>query len=192
MSRKIHAPDELLLLYAETKSLLYGASSSMQNLIAHSGGIAKESCSEKKCAGKPWISPIDGIMRCAKCSRLWPMEQKDLGRNEFQDTRRGVLSIGELRLRLGDFAVILKHVQEIVPWAFVAWYVLVLAPTREADESGPAEGLGVPLELVPERMQKLKREGAIDAPPGITLYRVRQWVGEARAETMRQVWRAGI
>ena len=191
MSRRIHSADELLREYAETKSLLYGASSSMQNLVAHSGGIVADECFNKKCSGRPKRLPdADGVLgwRCSACKKAWSIVQKDLGRNEFQDTRRGVMSIGELRIRLGDFAVILKHVQANAPWAFVAWYVHVLAPTREADESGPAEGLGVPLDLVPERMHKLKKEGSIDPPPGITLYRVRQWVDEAREETMRQIW----
>lgn len=194
MSRKIHSADELLRRYAEARTLLSGAKA--QNLIAHSGGTCALLCANRECAGSPRRVLEDGIprWRCAKCRKLWPIEEKDLGRREFQDTRRGIVSIGEQRVRLGDFAVILRRVQERLPWQCAAWYVHVLAPTYEADENGPSVGLGVPLDLVPGRMQKLERAGEIDPLPfgGLTVYRVKRWISAARAEAMRQVWDAGL
>lgn len=194
MSRKIHSADELLRQYAETRSLL--SSAKAQNLIAHSGGICALLCSTKDCAGSPRRTMEDGIsvLRCSKCKKLWPLEEKDLGRREFMDTRRGIRTIGEQRIRLGDFTVILQRVRKKLPEQFTAWYVHVLAPTYEEQDGGPAVGLGVPLDLVPDRLLKLERERRIDPLPmgSITLYRVRQWIGEARKETMRQVWIAGV
>lgn len=194
MSRRIHSADELLRQYAETRSLLSTAKA--QNLIAHSGGICALLCATKDCAGSPRRSMEDGIsvLRCSKCKKLWPLEEKDLGRKEFTDTRRGIRTIGAQRIRLGDLTVILQRVQKKLPEQFTAWWVHVLAPTYEADARGGDTGLGVPLDLVPERLLKLERSGEIDPLPmgSITLYRVRKWIAEARKETMRQVWIAGI
>jgi len=192
MSRKIHSADELLRRYAEARSLLSGAQA--QNLIAHSGGTCALLCSNRDCAGSPRRVLDDGIPRwhCTKCKKLWPIEVNHLGRRQFQDTRRGIVTIGEQRVRLGDFAVILKHVQEKLPCAFTAWYVHVLAPTFEATDERPAIGLGVYLEEVPARMVKLEREGAIDPLPvgQLTHYRVRSWIQSARDAAMSgvRVW----
>lgn len=195
MSRKIHSADELLRRYAEERSLLSGAKA--QNLIAHSGGICALYCVNKHCAGGPTKSLAENglyVLRCSVCQKPWKLDEKDLGRREFQDTRRGIVSIGEQRIRLGDFAVILKHVQERLPWQCTAWYVHVLAPTYEASEAGPATGLGVSLDLVPDRLQKLERAGEIDPMPFglLTYYRVKTWIQAARNETMRRVLRAGL
>ncbi len=192
MSRRLHSADSLLREYAETRSILSGAKA--QNLIAHSGGTCALLCATKDCAGSPKRVTFDGIPRwtCSRCRKLWPIEEKDLGRREFQDSTRGV-TIGDARIRLGDFAVILRRIQQLYPWPYVAWWIHVLAPTYEADENGGEVGLGVALDLVPERMQKLSKAGEIDPlPGGVTLYRVRQWIQIARAEAMRQIWIAGL
>ncbi len=196
--RRIKFADQLLLQYAETRSILSGAKA--HNLIAHTGGMAALYCATPKCTGSPKVTRSSEARTrgvrwvCSACRKPWPIEEKDLGRREFQDTRRGVVSIGETRVRLGDFAVILRRVQERLPLPSTAWFVHVLAPTHEANEAGPAMGLGVPLDLVPERMQKLERAGEIDPSPlgEVTLYRVKQWIHAARAETMRQVWVSGL
>lgn len=198
MSRRIHSADELLRQYAEVRSVLSGAKA--QDLIAHRGGIAALQCATPRCQGNPRTHPkftaSSDVPRwiCSVCRKAWPIEEKDLGRREFQDSVRGVVSIGEMRLRLGDLAVILNRVQKKLPWPFIAWYVHVLAPTYEATEDGPAVGLGVPLDLVPERMQQLAHAKQIDPLPfgGVTLYRVKPWINAARDETMRQVAVAGL
>ena len=192
MSRRIHSADALLRQYAEAKSLL--SAPRAQNLIAHSGGIAAKSCADPKCSGAPRRIQLEGIWqwRCTGCRKPWPIEEKDLLRNEFKDTKRGVRSIGTLRIRLGDFAVILKKVSDKMPAAFLAWSVHVLAPTYK-DERDVEIGLGVPLDLVPERLERLVSERRIDPlPQAATLYRVKRWVSEARQETMNLVWKAGL
>lgn len=191
-ARRIQTADQLLRAYAEEKEKL--SSPAAQNLVAHHGGICGLRCANAKCPGKPMRVSVDGspTWRCTGCRKPWPIEERDLLRNEFDDTHRGVPSIGNDRIRLGDFALILERVRKAVPSAYIAWTVHVLAPAY-FDEGRP-RGLGIPVDAVPARLRELMAAGEIPPlKPEPTLYRVAKWwLPEARKRTMALVWKGGL
>jgi hypothetical protein len=106
------------------------------------------------------------------------------------------------------FGLYLDEVETEMPAAFAAWWIHVLDPTlvlegnaersraherRAALPMNVESELGLPFELIPDRMLELARVGALRKPRGeITVRRVIEWVREARGGVMSRVVERGL
>jgi hypothetical protein len=106
------------------------------------------------------------------------------------------------------FGLYLDEVERALPAAFAAWWIHVLDPSlllegnverqrafeRKTSLAMNVESkLGLPYELVPDRMLELARAGALRKPRGeISVRRVIEWVREARGEVMSRVVERGL
>jgi hypothetical protein len=183
--------DHLLLAYAEIRSVLSGGQA--QNLVAFTGHKTSLHCADPGCGGFP-RKRLDG-WKCSACGKKWPLEEVDVFKNEFHDGHKA-FGRRDLRVRMVDFALVLERVRKKEPWPFAAWTTHVLgSPAPEEDEAERhRRGLGLPMDLVAERLLLMRDAGEIDAPPmvGISFDRVRWWIGTARKCVLAEIPFGGL